>query len=96
MLLLGDACDHDLDGDGVHNDDDNCIYFPNPLQEDIDGESLVLFISLTNQIKVSQITGSSYHSNQMQLAFSVHYFEDIAGWAKKVIQVCHHAAPLAT
>lgn len=33
---IGDACDEDIDGDGVVNDPDNCPYVANPEQEDSD------------------------------------------------------------
>ena len=35
MDTQGDACDDDMDGDGILNDVDNCIRERNPLQEDI-------------------------------------------------------------
>ena len=34
----GDACDGDVDGDGVANADDNCLEEPNPGQNDLDGD----------------------------------------------------------
>ncbi|RMD99286.1 MAG: VCBS repeat-containing protein [Deltaproteobacteria bacterium] len=33
---MGDACDDDLDNDGIPNDEDNCVGIPNPGQEDED------------------------------------------------------------
>jgi hypothetical protein len=38
--LVGDACDPDLDGDGILNADDNCpwVYNPEPMDFDEDGE----------------------------------------------------------
>ena len=36
----GDACDGDLDGDGVANDVDNCPFEPNPGQGDFDGDGV--------------------------------------------------------
>ncbi|MCH8330553.1 MAG: PKD domain-containing protein, partial [Bacteroidetes bacterium] len=37
---LGDACDPDIDGDGVLNDADNCPLDANPLQENLDGDGM--------------------------------------------------------
>lgn len=37
---LGDACDNDLDNDGVLNPRDNCPKTPNPDQKDSDGDGL--------------------------------------------------------
>ncbi|MDH4228543.1 MAG: thrombospondin type 3 repeat-containing protein [Nitrospirota bacterium] len=37
---LGDACDTDIDGDGVLNAADNCPYHYNPTQADNDGDGL--------------------------------------------------------
>lgn len=37
---LGDACDPDLDGDGVPNTSDNCSSTPNPIQLDNDDDGL--------------------------------------------------------
>lgn len=34
----GDACDDDIDGDGVNNSSDNCPFSHNPGQEDSDGD----------------------------------------------------------
>ena len=31
---LGNACDDDIDNDGLANNEDNCMYVPNPHQED--------------------------------------------------------------
>ena len=36
----GDVCDPDDDNDGFADDDDNCPFSPNPLQEDCDGDLL--------------------------------------------------------
>jgi hypothetical protein len=36
----GDACDPDVDGDGLSNDNDNCWYDANPGQENADGDDL--------------------------------------------------------
>ncbi|CAH1238883.1 SCUBE1 [Branchiostoma lanceolatum] len=36
----GDACDEDIDGDGVLNDQDNCPLIPNPDQIDSDGDGV--------------------------------------------------------
>ena len=35
---VGDACDPDVDGDGVDNDSDNCRFDVNPDQADSDGD----------------------------------------------------------
>jgi hypothetical protein len=35
---VGDACDPDVDGDGVDNGGDNCALIPNPGQDDLDGD----------------------------------------------------------
>ena len=35
--IAGDACDGDIDGDGIDNGNDNCPFFPNSLQQDLDG-----------------------------------------------------------
>ncbi|CAH0401170.1 unnamed protein product [Chilo suppressalis] len=35
---LGDACDPDMDNDGIRNEDDNCPRVYNPRQEDADGD----------------------------------------------------------
>ncbi|PKM21841.1 MAG: hypothetical protein CVV10_07295, partial [Gammaproteobacteria bacterium HGW-Gammaproteobacteria-14] len=37
---VGDACDNDIDGDGVPNAVDNCPLIFNPLQEDMDGDGI--------------------------------------------------------
>ncbi|WP_462229646.1 thrombospondin type 3 repeat-containing protein [Ekhidna sp.] len=37
---IGDLCDHDIDGDGVNNEDDNCPKVPNPMQEDSDYDGI--------------------------------------------------------
>lgn len=37
---MGDACEVDLDSDGVKNDVDNCPYKHNPKQEDSDGDKI--------------------------------------------------------
>ncbi|HUF54308.1 MAG TPA: thrombospondin type 3 repeat-containing protein, partial [Dehalococcoidia bacterium] len=37
---LGDACDPDIDGDGILNGSDNCPTVSNPGQEDLDGDGL--------------------------------------------------------
>ncbi|MDT0618638.1 thrombospondin type 3 repeat-containing protein [Salinisphaera sp. P385] len=37
---IGDACDPDIDGDGVTNSEDNCRVTPNPGQEDSDGDGI--------------------------------------------------------
>jgi hypothetical protein len=37
---LGDACDPDIDGDGIPNEDDNCPRVPNPDQLDSDGDGV--------------------------------------------------------
>jgi hypothetical protein len=34
FCFSGDVCDSDIDGDGVNNDIDNCVYFSNPTQTD--------------------------------------------------------------
>lgn len=36
---IGDACDEDIDNDGVYNDSDNCKYVHNPRQEDNDRDN---------------------------------------------------------
>ena len=40
FVLSGDLCDDDLDGDGVPNIADNCPYFSNPTQDDVDGNGV--------------------------------------------------------
>lgn len=45
IILTGDVCDPDLDGDGVTNEIDNCPYLSNPLQTDINGRYLVVYYS---------------------------------------------------
>uniref|UniRef100_A0A8D8AC88 Thrombospondin-4 n=1 Tax=Culex pipiens TaxID=7175 RepID=A0A8D8AC88_CULPI len=37
---IGDACEDDIDSDGVKNDADNCPYGFNPRQEDSDGDKI--------------------------------------------------------
>ena len=37
---LGDACDPDIDGDGIANEVDNCPTVPNISQNDVDGDGL--------------------------------------------------------
>ena len=37
FCFSGDVCDSDIDGDGVNNDIDNCVYFSNPTQTDSNG-----------------------------------------------------------
>jgi hypothetical protein len=37
---IGDACDPDMDGDGVPNATDNCSATPNPTQSDFDGDHI--------------------------------------------------------
>jgi hypothetical protein len=37
---MGDACDPDADGDGIPNQNDNCVLVPNPGQEDLNGNGL--------------------------------------------------------
>lgn len=37
---LGDACDPDIDNDGIYNDRDNCPKKPNSDQKDSDGDGL--------------------------------------------------------
>lgn len=32
-MLSGDLCDSDKDGDGVVDEQDNCVYVANPLQQ---------------------------------------------------------------
>jgi hypothetical protein len=36
---IGDVCDPDIDGDGILNANDNCIFVYNPLQEDLDSDN---------------------------------------------------------
>jgi len=38
FYFSGDVCDSDIDGDGVNNDIDNCVYFSNPTQTDSNGK----------------------------------------------------------
>ena len=33
FCLAGDACEEDSDGDGIDDEDDNCILIHNPSQE---------------------------------------------------------------
>jgi hypothetical protein len=37
---VGDACDGDVDGDGVPNASDNCQFTPNTDQADFDGDGI--------------------------------------------------------
>lgn len=37
---LGDACDPDIDNDGILNEADNCVYDVNPDQRDVDGDGV--------------------------------------------------------
>jgi hypothetical protein len=37
---LGDACDPDIDNDGVPNGADNCPYVPNPDQLDLNSNNI--------------------------------------------------------
>ena len=37
----GDRCDTDIDGDGIDNDDDNCIYVSNADQADDDSNDII-------------------------------------------------------
>ena len=37
---LGDACDPDIDNDGLANSEDNCPAAANPVQEDGDGDGV--------------------------------------------------------
>ncbi|XP_048584178.1 cartilage oligomeric matrix protein-like isoform X2 [Nematostella vectensis] len=37
---VGDACDDDIDGDGINNDRDNCVLIPNPAQYDYDADTI--------------------------------------------------------
>jgi len=39
-MPTGDLCDDDMDGDGVNNDVDNCPYFSNADQTDVDGNNV--------------------------------------------------------
>ena len=43
-LSSGDACDTDIDGDGIDNLHDNCIYVNNPGQADSDGMFIGKFL----------------------------------------------------
>ena len=36
----GDACDEDIDGDGIPNEDDNCPFVSNELQSDQDADGI--------------------------------------------------------
>ena len=63
ICYLGDLCDDDKDNDGVLDDQDNCIYVPNPHQNqtvnyDTKGKFyflgfLLLYYSLRNIISIS-------------------------------------------
>lgn len=44
----GDACDSDIDGDGLINERDNCALAPNPRQEDEDGTKYLKFVYKCN------------------------------------------------
>lgn len=37
---IGDACDNDIDNDGIRNNRDNCVMYPNSDQNDIDGDGI--------------------------------------------------------
>ena len=40
LISLGDLCDTDLDGDGILNTADTCVYLSNPSQTDTDGDGI--------------------------------------------------------
>ena len=55
IILTGDVCDPDIDGDGVTNEIDNCPYLSNPLQTDINGRYLVVYYSFVLYISTVDI-----------------------------------------
>ena len=44
VSLLGDACDSDIDNDGVMNIHDNCLLIANPGQADLNSEFNLLLL----------------------------------------------------
>ena len=39
-FAAGDLCDTDIDGDGILNSNDTCVYLANPAQTDTDGDGI--------------------------------------------------------
>ncbi len=81
--LLGDACDDDIDADGVTNDppNDNCPYEPNAEQWDFDGDGTGTICDPTERA----------HFNGMSAAQQLSvYFEhvDLSGLVRVGIQPC--------
>ena len=76
---IGDVCDDDIDGDGVLNENDNCIYTSNPDQADSDnngiGDICEKGITETREMENSELTVyPNPATNEVNIAFnSIHH-----------------------